>query len=157
MNNNINEDSPQFNTLSDIIPTNKNSKKIFKVIRILDPYKIIVNAGKKDGINANDTFLVLDKKGEIIKDTETGEVLGTINESIKANIAVNEIYDRFSICVNKQRYISPLQVKSSYHKSLMDMPHGSAPLNVDINQIKPINRKLSKNPIMLNDPVVKEQ
>ncbi len=73
-------------------------KNEFKVVRILDEYRIIINAGSENGVTENSSFEI---HGVIdnVYDPDTRELLGTIS-GIKAKVFPVEIYEKMSICKN---------------------------------------------------------
>lgn len=74
-----------------------NSQNKFRIVKIVDETKFIINAGKIDGIDVDDKFNILNNSKEKIIDPETDEVLGEI-ESTKGTIIVSKAYDKMSIC-----------------------------------------------------------
>ncbi|MHB7978947.1 hypothetical protein CF067_00815 [Clostridium sporogenes] len=81
------------------------NNKIFKIIKIIDEYNVVVNAGSIDGIKEND-ILEIFIKGEPIKDPDTKEELGTL-DTIKAKLIVNQNFPKFCICGNKKAVSLP--------------------------------------------------
>ncbi|WP_346877146.1 hypothetical protein [Clostridium sp. UBA5712] len=53
-------------------------KKIFKVVRIISPTEIVINAGSNEGILDYQRFLVYSLDGEEIIDPDTGKSLGNL-------------------------------------------------------------------------------
>jgi hypothetical protein len=51
--------------------------KALKVLKILDPYRLVINAGSEAGVIEKDRFLVYELGEELI-DPETSEVLGRL-------------------------------------------------------------------------------
>lgn len=74
--------------------------KIFKIIKIIDEYNIIVNAGANHNIKEDDKLEVF-VIGERIKDPETNEDLGTL-DTIKASLIVKQVFPKFCICGNSK-------------------------------------------------------
>ena len=56
--------------------------KKFKVIKIEDPYRVIINAGSNNGILLNQQFIVYALDGEELIDPDTKKSLGRL-ETVK--------------------------------------------------------------------------
>lgn len=69
-----------------------------KIVKIIDEYQVIVDAGSDDGIKCGTHFKVLSKPIEII-DKDTDINLGAI-ELDKAEIKATKVYDKMCICEN---------------------------------------------------------
>lgn len=74
--------------------------EIFRVVKIISDYEIVVNAGSIHGIKKDDELEIF-IPGEEITDPETGETLGTL-DTIKANIIVKNVYEKMCVCVNSE-------------------------------------------------------
>lgn len=105
----------------------KNDK--FKVVRILDEYRIVINAGLNQGITGNDYFTI---EGVVdnISDPDTGELLGSITGT-KAKVRPVEIFEKMSICQS----IEEISYVSNLLKSLEAVAPSPQKLNVDKTQI----------------------
>jgi len=105
----------------------------FKIVRILDEYRIIINAGSENGVNINDVFEI---HGIIdtVYDPDTNEFLGSL-DGIKAKVKVTQLHEKMSICKNVEVF-SAIDHESLYGignlKFLMNSPKK---LNVDKTQI----------------------
>ena len=66
-----------------------------KVLKILDPYRVVVDIGYQDGIK-NDMKFIIYELGDEILDPDTGRVIDRL-EIIKHNIKVTQIQEKFSI------------------------------------------------------------
>lgn len=53
-------------------------KKLFKIAKIIDNYKVVINAGSNKGIKENQRFLIYSVDGETIFDPDTNEPLGQL-------------------------------------------------------------------------------
>lgn len=73
----------------------------WKVIKIVDEYRIVVNAGEKDLIEKGEELEVYEI-GEPIIDPQTNEDLGTL-DIIKARIVVSIVYEKMCICKNIEK------------------------------------------------------
>lgn len=127
-------------------------KKEKKVIKILDEYTIIINAGFKEGIKEGDTFQILDTKGNVVKDPDTGEVLGYL-DLIKDTVKVTEVQEKMCFCsstetigINKVLMSSILNIQDSM------LPIEKKRLNVDLDDITG-GRERSNAPIKVGDRV----
>lgn len=78
--------------------------KTYKVIKIINDYELVVNAGSNNGIGKDESLEVF-ILGEEITDPETGESLGTL-DTIKAYLNVKHVYPKMSICENADSHIT---------------------------------------------------
>ena len=120
----------------------------FKVVRILDEYRIIINAGSQNGINEGDLF---DIHGVIdnVYDPDSKELLGTI-DGIKGKVKPIEIYEKMSVCRNSEM-VFPLQNALMNTTTLQMFIPSPKKLNVDKEQIS--NPELYE-PIQIGDKAV---
>lgn len=108
-----------------------NDNRIFRIIKIIDEYNVIVNAGTNEDIKEKDKLEVF-IKGEVIKDPDTGEDLGTL-DTIKTKLIVKQLFPKFCVCGNPETFvrnsftigISPLLASKEEEKRL----------NIDSTQI----------------------
>lgn len=123
-------------------------KKNWKVIKIIDDYKIVINGGKDDFLALDDELEIF-VEGESLIDPDTKELLGRL-DYIKARILIKDLFDKFSICVNSEVTTSNLAdiVSGSFNRV------SRKPLNVDSSQITGYNLK-SDNIIRVGDLVRK--
>ncbi len=102
----------------------------YKVVKIMDDMNIIINGGTKTHVEENDNFFIYSKNLEMVKDPDTGEILGQFRK-IKAKIEAIVVYEKMCICQNATRSFSfsdmAVNALSSGGKRL--------PLNVDPSQI----------------------
>nr|WP_314808948.1 hypothetical protein [uncultured Selenomonas sp.] len=68
----------------------------FKVVRILDEYRIIINAGFNDGVT-DQVFFKIAGVMDTIYDPDTHELLGTL-DGTKAVVFPSDIFEKMSIC-----------------------------------------------------------
>ena len=124
----------------------------FKVVRILDEYRIIINAGFKNGITVNDVFEIHGVV-DAIYDPDTKELLGTLN-GIKAQVKVAQVHEKMSVCKNVVE-ISPIQTLIyeglTGGRGLSQFMSTPQKLNVDKSQIT--NPELYE-PIQIGDKAV---
>lgn len=71
----------------------------YKVIKIINEYKLVINAGKNRFIEQGDTLEIF-VPGEEIFDPETKESLGSL-DFIKAYLVVKDVFDKMCVCENK--------------------------------------------------------
>lgn len=74
------------------------SEQTFKVIKIIDEYKIIINGGTNDHLSKGDELEVY-IPGETVFDPETDEDMGTL-DPIKAYVEIRNVYPKMAVCVN---------------------------------------------------------
>lgn len=127
-------------------------KAIGKVIRVLDDYHIIVDAGK-DVLNQGDTVEIYETKGDVV-DLD-GNSLGELI-IVKDKLSVIQVEEKYSICEKKETVklkripiseiaLSPLLRESTTTKRI--------PLNISDNV--PIDDQPFDLAINLGDPVRK--
>jgi hypothetical protein len=66
------------------------------VARILNRRDLVINRGQRHGVRKGMKFLVLNKKGEDIRDPETGDELGSL-EIPKVAVRVVRVQERLSV------------------------------------------------------------
>lgn len=67
-----------------------------KVARVLNSREIVITVGSENGVKIGMQFEVLDRKGEDIKDPDSGELLGSIKMP-KVRVKVVQIQKRISV------------------------------------------------------------
>lgn len=67
-----------------------------KVAFILNVRELALNVGQQDGTRVGMLFDILDPTGHEIKDPDTGEVIGSVNEP-KVRVRIKLVEDRLSI------------------------------------------------------------
>ena len=67
-----------------------------KVAQILDSRRIVINVGSSNGVSVGMTFQVLNPKGEVIRDPDTQQVLGSV-ESPTARVRIIEVQEHLSV------------------------------------------------------------
>lgn len=70
-----------------------------KVIKILDYKNILIDYGRIDGASEKDVIRIIERGEEIIYD---GRNYGTL-DNIKAELSIQTIYEKFSLCRNIKR------------------------------------------------------
>jgi len=78
--------------------------KTWRIVKIIDNYCVVVNAGAEHGIKVDDELEVYEP-GEPIIDPETNEELGTLDK-IKSYLRVKHVYQKMCLCVNADEKIT---------------------------------------------------
>ena len=123
-----------------------------KIVKIIDEYTVIINAGTNKGIEIGDKLQIIDEKGSEVKDPDTNEVLGFL-DLIKDTVEVSEVHDKMCICVTPH-YTTVNNIISPGLRSIAGSIVFSEQkkLNVDLSQVTGGLRK-SDAPIQIGDPV----
>ena len=113
-------------------------EKTLKIVKIINEYKVIVNAGKNESILEDDIFEVYEPGHEVF-DPDTKESLGTL-DFIKAKLRVVDVLPKMCICENRDQRLKTLD-------SVINMTYNQkTPLNVDSKDIsggfEGINKKI---------------
>lgn len=74
----------------------------FKIIKIIDDYKVVINTGKNNKVKKGDKFEIY-IKGVELKDEETGTSYGTL-DYVKAIVEAVEVFEKASVCENVETY-----------------------------------------------------
>lgn len=102
--------------------------EIFKVVKIISQYKVVINAGSDRYIQEGQEMEVFEP-GQEVADPDTGEILGTL-DYVKAKLRVVDVFPKMCICENRDgtttKTISDLVSQSWIEK---------IPLNVDPKDI----------------------
>lgn len=105
----------------------------YKVVKIINEYRIVVNAGAKDGIKSGDILEVF-VVGQMVNDPDTNEELGTL-DFIKAEIEIETVYPNMCICTNSIKTSNnPMSALSKAALSLYAEKKEPETLNVDMSQ-----------------------
>ncbi len=133
-----------------------------KVAKILDEYSIVINVGRNDGVTEGMVFVVFTQSSDEIKDPDSGETLGTL-ENVKDYVSAVHIQDKFTTCVAKEAKKIPEEGEGSgaqtlsgamMAESMSARPGGSKisteKLNVNTSQIAGVPQS---GPITLGDKV----
>ena len=123
-----------------------------KIVKIIDEYTVIINAGTNKGIEVGDRFQIIDTKGSEVRDPDTDAVLGHLN-LIKDTVTVSEVHEKMCFCT------SPYLISASnlMVSSIQNLAEGLSMkerkrLNVDLSQVTGGLRK-SEKPIRVGDLV----
>lgn len=108
----------------------KVSNEIYRVIEIMDNYRLIINYGLADGAEKGDKVRIFEIGEEVI-DPFDNSVLGTL-DIIKAELKVTQVYENLSVCENiYTKTISILDPLASLARS----SSANLELNVEKSQI----------------------
>ena len=130
-----------------------------KIIKILSEYRVVINAGSRDGVNPGDKFNIIDPNLRILEDPDTNEILDTFT-GYKAYVLVEEVNEKYSICH------SPVEYENSFtdlfNKDILggsnffNSRESKKPLNVSEYDIDDIFNKYTDAIVSVGDEVEKE-
>ena len=129
----------------------------YKIAKIINDHTIVINAGENKGIKENQKFQIIGKKGKEVKDPDTGESLGRLDE-LKGYVFATTIYPNMTIATSPARSTMGLpdsltkMTAGIYQTTLFSSYH--EPLNVDPNQITGGFSPKESSPIVVGDIVV---
>lgn len=142
--------------------------KKMKVIKIINEYSLIINAGIREGIKKGDRFLILDNE-RFLEDPDTGEILGTF-PGFKQLIVAEDVKKKYSICSTPQSEIHTFApMLSTVSESLRKLSDTSVfadtniyqkpreKLNVSKYDIDDIFSDFSDSLITIGDIVIREE
>lgn len=72
----------------------------YRIVKIINEYEVVVNAGYNEGIKKDDILEVY-IEGEIIEDPYNEKKLGRLDH-IKAELLVNVVYENMCLCSNNK-------------------------------------------------------
>ena len=72
----------------------------YKIVKIIDEFKVVVNAGSNNFIKENDALEIY-QPGQEVTDPETGESLGTL-DFVKAKLRVIDVFPKMCVCENRE-------------------------------------------------------
>lgn len=75
-----------------------NNRYYLKIVKIIDEYHVVINAGSSQGVKKGDVFQICAPSVNVV-DPETGEKLGAL-EHVKATIEATEVYQKMAVCKN---------------------------------------------------------
>jgi hypothetical protein len=112
----------------------------YKIIKIIDDYKVVINAGKIDDVKKGNEFEIY-IEGVELKDEKTGESYGKL-DYVKATIKAIEVFEKVSICKNVETHTEQINVPSM-HTTMAKINEAfsgttvttTKPLNVDESEI----------------------
>ena len=122
----------------------------FKIVKIIDEYTVIINAGLNNYVNIGDKFQILDEEGSEVKDPDTGELLGYMH-SIKDTVIVSEVLEKMCYCSSNS--LTSDALLSSIYKVGDNLNFSQKKrLNIDYTQVTG-GLRLSNKPIQVGDTV----
>lgn len=130
----------------------------FKVAKIINDYSLVINAGEKQGVKKDQKFQIIGKKGKEVKDPDTGEVIGQLDE-LKGIVFATTVYPNMTVVQSKIKsspfYPDPLpalkSIQAAQH-SMYTKQHEA--LNVDVSQITGGFSPEESSPIQVGDTAV---
>ncbi|MEE6716150.1 hypothetical protein [Schleiferilactobacillus harbinensis] len=130
----------------------------YKIAKIIDDHTIVINAGENKGIKENQKFQIIGKKGKEVKDPDTGESLGRLDE-LKGYVFATTIYPNMTIATSPARSamgltnsIAGLTTGMTFQNPLLTSYHET--LNVDPSQITGGFSPKGASPIVVGDIVI---
>lgn len=113
--------------------------KVFKVVKIINEYQIVVNAGSNDTFYEGDEMEIYEP-GQEVTDPDTGESLGTL-DYVKAKLYIIDIFPKMCICENRES-----EVETSITDLLSKSYSKKSRLNVETRDIsggfESVNKKI---------------
>ena len=139
------------------------SETTWKVVRILDNFNVVVNAGR-DEVNIGDELEIIEA-GKTFIDPDTGEDLGRL-EKVKAIVVVIQREEKFCVAESPTEYVragekvqsllglsGTANISQIFGELYKDVKRIQAPLNVDPQDPTPDWRELKDPVIRVRDPV----
>lgn len=130
-----------------------------KIIKILSEYRVVINAGSRDGVNLGDKFNIIDPNLRVLEDPDTNEILDTFT-GYKAYVLVEEVNEKYSICH------SPVEYENGFSNvftnnllsttGIFNNRETKVPLNVSEYDIDDIFNKYTDAIVSVGDEVEKE-
>ncbi len=68
-----------------------------KIVRILDEYNVVINAGRRQGVHEGVPFVIFVTGEDEVKDPDTGEGLGKL-ETVKGYVSAVHVQEGLSVC-----------------------------------------------------------
>lgn len=102
----------------------------WRVVKIIDSQKLVINAGSSEGIQKGDKLVVF-LPGEEVIDPETRESLGTL-DTIKSYLKVADVFEKMSVCVNAETISDNIKLATLFLANSISEPK---PLPVDAEDI----------------------
>jgi len=103
-------------------------EKVIKIVKIINEYRVVINAGSNDLIHDGQNLEVF-VQGTPISDPDTGDSLGTL-DYVKAKLRVINVFPMMSVCENREtETIGLLSSLASWQREEV------LPLNVDSKEI----------------------
>lgn len=119
------------------------SSKSFKIVKIVDNYRVVINGGTTEKLHIGDELEVY-VVGTPVIDPDTNDNLGSL-DPIKAYLRIVHVYPNICICENSEREknvtieetnsLTQIVAGLQNFKKYIDTPSKSKPLNVNEEQI----------------------
>ncbi|MGX8791691.1 hypothetical protein ACW0TQ_07920 [Oceanobacillus sp. M60] len=100
-----------------------------QIVKIIDDYHVVINAGSNIGIEPGVKFKILDKEKAPVHDPESGELLGFL-DAAKDYIKAKEVQEKMTICES----LRTVDIDFAFFPSAMPSV-GKKRLNVDTFEI----------------------
>lgn len=84
---------------------NEEYQNLPKVIKLLDPYQIVINRGSESGIKLGSRFLIF-RSGEELRDPDSGENLGSL-EIVRGKARVVHVQAKMCTLESDEYLITP--------------------------------------------------
>jgi hypothetical protein len=125
----------------------------YKILKILDKYRVVANIPSSSGVKRGDSFIVF-SKGEEIKDESTDKVLERI-DNVKARLKVIHVQKKISILESSEveEYVEENPLLTYRNLLGPKVRKVMKPLNVDIDEKKSKN---GNKTIRVGDSVKKD-
>jgi len=104
-------------------------EKTIKIVKIIDEYRVVINAGSNDLIYDGQNLEVF-VRGTPIIDPDTHDDLGTL-DFIKAKLRVVNVFPRMSVCENRETVSTGLLRAATFIFPTQE----NFPLNIDSKEI----------------------
>lgn len=92
--------------------TENNQNREWNVIKIFDEYRLLINAGREDGLKEDEELVVLGG-GEQITDPVKGNYIGVLNVP-KATVRVIHVQEKMAVVENTEFYEASTGLLGSY-------------------------------------------
>ena len=119
-----------------------NSRYVARVVKILDPYHVVINKGQSDGIRIGQKFTIVEI-GELLIDPDTGNQLEAL-EIVKGKVEASHVQEKISTlkAYETTQKIQEREIK----KTVSASPFGLAGFggeNTVVETLKPTARTLN--------------
>ncbi|MFT8381954.1 MAG: hypothetical protein ABF639_02625 [Lacticaseibacillus paracasei] len=114
----------------------------YKIVKIIDDESLVINAGELKHIEVGQKFQIIGKRGEEVKDPDTGESLGTLDE-IKGSVFADIVYPHMTIAKSPHEGYSGV-ILNAFNS-------GRETLNVDPAEITGGYNSDNPSPIQIGD------
>ena len=134
------------------------TKKII-ILKIISEYKIVINAGEREGVKIKDEFYILDDTVRVLQDPETNEILAEF-PGYKDYVVVDQVEEKYSICSTPVRFTNPQtnlnQTVLAFAKGISADREIQHPLNVSEYDIDNILSKYTNSAVLIGDELKKK-